>query len=75
MTKGYRGKMFGADILIVVAVWIVMLVLYLLGLIPYLGILFVIIGFAATLLVVAFMPLLMGLISAAFYDEVERVSK
>jgi uncharacterized membrane protein len=75
MTKGYRGKMFGADILIVVIIWVVMLVLYLLGLIPYAGILFLIINFLFTLAVVIFLPLLQGLISAAFYDEIERVSK
>ncbi len=69
-TKGYVGKMFLADILPGVAVFLVALTLSLLGLIPYVGIVFYIILVLAMLVVAAFGSLFMGLVKASFYEEI-----
>lgn len=72
MTKGYRGRMFGADILIIGAVFIVFLLMGLLSMIPFVGILFRVLLIAACMVVAAFLPLFTGLVGAAFYDEMEK---
>ena len=74
MTEGYRGKMFGTQILIMLAVWVVMLVLGLLSRIPYAGILFTVIGAVVTIVAVALIPLIFGTLGAVFYDEAEKLS-
>lgn len=75
MTKGYRGKMFVADILIMVLIIAVSLLSVLLGLIPVIGVIFVILMAIIFAAISLFMPLIIGLVGAAFYDEVERVSE
>ena len=75
MTKGYRGKLFGADIIVGVGVGVAMGILALLGQIPAVGFLFYILLFIFTLLVIMFVPLFLGLVQATLFDEVERVKK
>jgi len=75
MTQGYKGKMFGAYILIFAIVVVAFIILYLLGLIPYLGIVFKVIYYIFSIACIAFLPLFEGLVGAAFYDEIERVRK
>ena len=74
MTRGYKGKMFCAYVLIYIIVAVVFLVLYLLGLIPFVGIVFLIISVIFTILCVAFLPLFVGLVGVAFFDEIEGVN-
>jgi len=73
MTSGYKGKMFGADILVGVIVGAAMIILGLLGLIPAIGGFFIFLLVILVILCIALLPLFMGLISAAFYDEIEKV--
>ena len=74
MTRGYKGKLFGAYVLTYVIVWACFLILYLLGLIPFVGIVFLIISVIFALVCVAFLPLFIGLIGAAFFDEIESAN-
>ena len=71
-TRGYKGKMFGADILLVVIVFAIELVLGLLSAIPYVGVLFGLILFVFTVCWAALSPLYTGLIQAAFYEEIKN---
>lgn len=71
-TEGYKGKMFLASFMFGVAVSVVSLVLGLLGLIPFLGILFILALIVFSIAVVAFGPLFLGLVNAAFYDEIQH---
>jgi len=75
MTDGYKGKMFGADILIYAVIFIPMLLLWLLASIPYVGIFFGIVDVLVAVAVGALAPLCLGLVGAAFYDEIEKVKK
>ena len=68
-TKGMKGQMFAADILVYVAVFVVSLVLGLLGKIPYIGVLFTLVLVIVTILIGMFLPLFLGLIEAYFYEE------
>lgn len=71
-TMGYKGKMFGADMLAIGA-WIVgIAVLSLLGAIPYLGVLFKIVRFVFNLAYSLLAPLFFGILSAAFYVEIQN---
>ena len=72
MTDGYKGKMFGADILIVVAFILAVIVLGLLGTIRYIGWIFII---ALVLLYIGgilFLPIFMGLVRTAFFEEIGK---
>ncbi|MBR4768159.1 MAG: hypothetical protein IK088_04190 [Lachnospiraceae bacterium] len=69
-TKGYVGKMFLTDLLIVGAVYVTAFVLMLLGLIPYVGVLFMIILVLTMIVVGAILPLVTGLVQAAYYEEI-----
>ena len=71
-TKGYRGRMFGADILITGGILVATLLFYALSCIPYMGIIFSIIYLLLIIVVAAFAPLLFGTMQAAFYDEISR---
>ena len=70
-TEGWKSRMFGADVLIVVAVWIIVLILGLLARIRYIGALFGIILFLFAIACVAFLPLFIGLVHSAFYEEIK----
>ena len=70
-TMGYKGKMFWADV-IPVLLWIaVVLVLSLLGIIPYLGALFRVILFLFNIVYGLFLNLFYGIQHAAFYAELQ----
>ena len=68
-TEGCKGRMFLADFLVLIAVWLVILIIGGLSLIPRVGIVFVILGILVAILIALVLPLLMGLISAAGYEE------
>ena len=69
-TNGYKGKLFWGDVLPYVAFFAVSLVLGLLSAIPYLGILFRIVGALLSVAFALLAPLYIGLVRAAFYDEI-----
>lgn len=69
-TMGWKGKMFGADILVVVFFYVAFLILMLLSRIPYAGIIFAIILALFTILFCLLAPLFLGLVQAAFYEEI-----
>ncbi|MEG2367578.1 MAG: zinc ribbon domain-containing protein [Oscillospiraceae bacterium] len=69
-TRGFCGRMFGGDIIIKLCIFAIWLLLLLFGMLPYIGILFRVISFAFDISVVAFAPLIFGVISAAFYREI-----
>ena len=71
-TYGYKGKMFGAEILAVLIIAGVFLVLGLLSAIPVVGFVFGLITFVAYIAVIALAPLFMGLVQAAFYEEISN---
>lgn len=67
-TNGYKAKMFVAYALPIAAVALISLALALLGLIPFVGIVFQVIRVLFTVCYSAVMPLFLGLIFAGFYD-------
>lgn len=69
-TEGYKLKMWLADFLLGVAFVVVSLVLTLLGMIPYLGVLFALILFVLSIAYIVLAPLFLGLVQAAFYEEI-----
>lgn len=69
-TQGYKAKMFGAEVLVWVGITVGSLVLTLLTAIPVLGVLFGLANVVFSIAVAALSPLLMGLIQAAFYEEI-----
>lgn len=70
MTQGYKAKMFGADLLAYCALYLALLLLLLLARIPYVGMLFMIIAVLLLLCGMVLMPLFLGLVQAAFYEEI-----
>jgi len=74
--EGYKGRMFLADFFVMLAVLVVMLIFGALALIPKVGIAFGIIGTVVGILIAFVLPLLLGLINAACYEEIfNRKSK
>ena len=71
-TNGFKGKMFGADILYGVGVTVVCILLALLSRIPYIGILFALVLVVFAIAAAVFGPLFLGLVQAAFYEEVNN---
>ena len=71
-TQGYKLNMFAAVILPTVAFFVVSLVLSLLGLIPFVGILFRVISVLVSLVYGLFAPMFLGLVKAGFYDYGKR---
>jgi hypothetical protein len=69
-TEGYKGRMFLADFLVMLAVAVVAIVFGALSLIPYAGRVFLVLGSIAMIFVSLVLPLVMGLISAACYEEI-----
>lgn len=67
-TVGYRGKMFLADLLAYMGAGVLVLLFALISQIP-------VIGFVGMILIIAtvvLLPLFLGLIHAAFYDEIQK---
>lgn len=73
-TKGYKGSMFLADFLFGVAFGVVSLILTLLGLIPFIGILFGIVLFVISVLYALLSNLFLGLVQAAYYEEITNAA-
>lgn len=71
-TMGYKGKMFGADVLLAGIYFAALLLLSLFGAIPYLGVLFKIARFLLILAFGLFSPLFLGILHAAFYVEIQN---
>ena len=68
-TKGYKLMMFLTDLLIAAAVIVATVLLVVLSAIPYVGIVFAIITLLFVLALILFLPLFVGLVEAAFYQE------
>lgn len=68
-TMGYKGKMFGAEILVSLAVGIALVVLHLFAHIPYVGVLFAMIAVLLHIAWALLGPLFLGLVAAAFYVQ------
>ena len=71
-TMGYKGKMFGADILLGAVYLGAFLVFTLLGEIPHLGVLFRILWVLIAIAYVLLAPLFSGIMQAAFYVEIQN---
>ena len=71
-TMGYKGKMFGADILLSAVYLGAFLVFALLGEIPYLGVLFRILWVLIAIAYGLLAPLFSGIMQAAFYVEIQN---
>ena len=71
-TKGWKGKMFGADILVFVFFFVAMIILSLLTRIPVAGILFGIVTVLFCICFTLLVPLFLGLVQAAFYEEIQK---
>lgn len=70
-TNGYKGKLYLAEILPALLLLVAGFLLGLLGKIPYLGILFKICQVVLTVAYYLLAPLFLGLVRAAFYDEIQ----
>ena len=71
-TMGFKGKMFGADILVFVLYFVIFAVLSLLGQIPYLGVLFKLVLILFVIAFAALVGLFLGIVQAAFYVETKN---
>lgn len=68
MTKGKKGQMFLADLILVGGFYVIYFVLTTLGKIPYIGILFMIIAVLVSIVYNLFAPIFTGLYQAAFFE-------
>ena len=71
-TNGYKGKMFGADVLLPLCYFAATLVLMLLSGIPYLGFIFGLVNAVLGIAYGALSGLFNGLVDAAFYEEISN---
>jgi len=68
-TRGYKGKMFLADLLIGIAVVVLTVIFYFVLLIPFIGpVLFAI----YVILLIALLPLIIGTLEAVYYDKISK---
>lgn len=67
-TRGKKGVMFGADIIIVLGFFVAVMIFALLAQIPVLGVLFGLILAVVYIVFIAFGPLFLGLVEAYFYE-------
>ena len=74
MTKGYKGKMFLADILVPCGLFVTFLILGLLAQIPYVGILFAIIFVITYIFVLLVIGLFINIVHASFYEEIKKAT-
>ncbi|MBE7043613.1 MAG: hypothetical protein E7399_09040 [Ruminococcaceae bacterium] len=72
LTKGYKGNMFLTYLVFGVAVWIVCFILAMLSAIEVLSMVFGFILFIVSIILVLFAPAFLGLLQAAFYDEIQK---
>lgn len=73
MTSGYKGKMFGADILVIGAFIIVMIILGLLASIDVVGLFFGFILAVTYFVFILFAPIFFGLLRTAFFEDISAV--
>ena len=73
-TMGYKTSMFLTDLIPIAAVIVVVLVFGLLGMIPKAGGFFLFLMVIALILLGLILPLLMGLIKSAYYEEITNPS-
>lgn len=71
-TMGYKGKLFGADLLLEGVYFVVILLLSLLSMIPYVGSVFTILRIVLTVVFGVLAPLFLGILHAAFYVEIQN---
>lgn len=71
-TMGYKGKLFGADLLLEGVYFVVILLLSLLSRIPYVGIVFTILRIVLSVAFSVLAPLFLGILHAAFYVEIQN---
>ena len=74
-TKGWKGKMFGADILVVLMIIGVGIVFGILGAIPFIGGFFKFVYGLVSIVISLFTPLMFGLMRAAWYEEITNARK
>ncbi len=68
-TKGFKGQMFLADLVVYAIIFVAIAILFGLGMIKYIGVLFLIIMVLLMICVGVLLPLFMGIVHAAFYEE------
>ena len=68
-TKGHRGKMFVADLLIILAFLVLTAIIFFAMRIPFLGTALFVIYY---LFSIAFLPLIAGTLSAVYYDKITK---
>lgn len=68
-TKGFKGQMFLADLVVYLLIGVALAILFGLGMIKYVGVLFIIIAVLLMICVGVLLPLFMGIVHAAFYEE------
>lgn len=71
-TMGYKGKLFGADLLLEGVYLVAILLLSLLSRIPYVGIVFTILRVVLSVAFSVLAPLFLGILHAAFYVEIQN---
>lgn len=71
-TDGYKGKMFLAEFIIGAIIGAAAMVFALLMQIPYIGLLFMVIGAILYIALIALLPLFMGILEAVFYDKISK---
>lgn len=69
-TEGFKGRMFLADLIVYLCCAVVMLILGLLSMIPHVGVVFMVIAALVCICFTLVVPLLLGLIGAACYEEI-----
>lgn len=74
LTDGYKAKMFWADLLLSLGVCLVIILLVLLGQIPYIGWLFILLLVLFYIAVILFLPIFCGLVHTAFFEEISKVN-
>ena len=72
MTNGYKGKMFLADLLVPVAIFVTMFILGLLSSIPYVGVFFAVIMVLTYIVLLLVVGLFMNIVHASFYEEIKN---
>ena len=73
MTDGYKGKLFAAEILLIGGIMLATLILALLCLIPIIRVLFIFLLFVFLVAVTLLLPLFIGLVRTAFFEEISAV--
>lgn len=68
--EGFKGRMFLADLIVYLCCAAVMLIFGALSLIPHVGVAFMVIAVAVGIFLSLVVPLLLGLINAACYEEI-----